>query len=193
MKIGLFFGSFNPVHIGHMILAESILEQTDIERIWFVVSPQNPFKEQKDLLNKEERLRMVNIAIDGDVRMLASDIEFHMPVPSYTCDTLMNLKEKYPHVDFYLIVGTDAWTQMPNWKNFEYIKTIPTIVYPRTDSTNQWFIRTLSSKKDTFIQAANMPFSSTLIRNNIAQGKHFKYYLPTKVFDYIEENKLYKK
>lgn len=194
MKIGLFFGSFNPVHIGHMILAESILEQGYVEKVWFIVSPQNPFKEKKDLLDKEERLKMVNMAIDGDERMHASDIEFDMSVPSYTCDTIAKLKEMYVQTEFFLIVGMDAWTQMPMWKNFDYLKTIPTLVYPRPIQDQKLggiAVRTTKGEQDTFIQAVNMPISSTLIRNNIAEGKSVKYFLNDAVYEHIKQKNLY--
>jgi len=193
-KIGLFFGSFNPVHIGHMILAESILEQGYVEKIWFIVSPQNPFKEQKNLADKLERLNMVRLAIDNNENMFASQIEFDMPIPSYTCDTITKLKDMYVDAEFYLIVGMDAWTQMPIWKNFDYLKTIPTLIYPRPiQNISNNVVRIVKGDGDIFIQATNMPISSTFIRNNIVEGKSVKYFLTDKVYEYIKQKQLYKK
>ena len=132
-KIGLFFGSFNPIHIGHLILANYILENSDMEELWLVVSPQNPFKEKKSLLNDHNRLDMVQLAVKNYPKMRASNIEFSLPKPSYTIDTLTYLKEKYPNYAFALIMGEDNLESLPKWKNSEkLISDYQIIVYPRT-------------------------------------------------------------
>ncbi|MBP7357412.1 MAG: nicotinate-nucleotide adenylyltransferase, partial [Cloacibacterium sp.] len=132
-KIGLFFGSFNPIHIGHLILANYILENSDMEELWLVVSPQNPFKEKKSLLNDHNRLDMVQLAVKNYPKMRASNIEFSLPKPSYTIDTLTYLKEKYPNYSFALIMGEDNLESLPKWKNSEkLIADYQIIVYPRT-------------------------------------------------------------
>src|SRR5687768_17339194 len=115
MKIGLYFGSFNPVHIGHLIIANYVLNETELEKIWFVVSPQNPFKQNKSLLNEYDRLHLLRTAIEDDTRMKASDIEFYLPKPSYTINTLTYLKEKYPQQDFFLIMGSDSFQNIDKW------------------------------------------------------------------------------
>jgi len=193
MKVGLFFGSFNPIHIGHMMLAEYVLNHTDIERIMFVVSPQNPHKGMAELLDKEERLNMVNIAITNEPRMVYSNIEFDMPIPSYTSDTIIKLKEMHPNDELCIIVGDDAWTNMTIWKNWEYLKTIPTFVYPRPLlNPNAFCIRTVQGDNDTFIKAPLFEVSATFIRNSIKEGKSVSYFLPPKVSDYIKEKGFYK-
>ncbi len=121
MKIGLFFGSFNPIHIGHLIIANTMAENTDLEEVWFVVSPQNPFKKQKSLLHEFDRLEMVERAIQDNFKLKASDIEFHLPRPSYTIDTLTVLQEKYPEHQFGLIMGGDNLSHFHKWKNYEQI------------------------------------------------------------------------
>ncbi|HEX7868942.1 MAG TPA: nicotinate (nicotinamide) nucleotide adenylyltransferase, partial [Chryseobacterium sp.] len=134
-KIGLFFGSFNPIHIGHLILANYILENSDMNELWFVVSPQNPFKEKKSLLNDHNRLEMVELAIKNYPEMRASNIEFSLPTPSYTIDTLTYLKEKHPDYSFSLIMGEDNLESLHKWKNSDLlVKNHHIIVYPRVFS-----------------------------------------------------------
>jgi nicotinate-nucleotide adenylyltransferase len=132
MKIGLFFGSFNPIHNGHLIIANHILNESGIDKVWFVVSPQNPFKNADSLLNNYDRLHLVRKAIENDPRMKASDIEFHLPKPSYTVTTLVYLKEKYPEHEFVLIIGSDSFQNLSKWKNFEIIvNNYRIIIYKR--------------------------------------------------------------
>src|SRR5688500_10385278 len=132
MRIGLYFGSFNPIHTGHCIIASYICDNTGIDQVWFVVSPQNPFKSSSNLLNEYHRLHMVNLAIDGDNRLMASDIEFKLPRPSYTIDTLTYLQEKYPANDFSLIIGSDSLQNLHKWKNGDLIMSNYKVdVYPR--------------------------------------------------------------
>ena len=121
MKIGLYFGSFNPVHVAHLIIANHVLNQTDIEKLWFVVSPQNPLKAESNLLNEYHRLHLVRLATEDDNRIKASDIEFHLPKPSYTTNTLAYLAEKYPDHKFCIIMGSDSFQNLEKWKNYEVI------------------------------------------------------------------------
>ena len=121
MKIGLYFGSFNPVHVGHLIIANHVLNETNIEKLWFVVSPQNPFKKESTLLNEYHRLHLVRLATENDNRIKASEIEFTLPRPSYTIDTLAYLAEKFPEHEFAIIMGSDSYQNLPNWKNGELI------------------------------------------------------------------------
>ena len=134
MKIGLYFGSFNPIHIGHLIIANHILNETRIEKIWFVVSPQNPLKESKSLLNEYDRLHLVRLAVQDDVRIKCSDIEFNLPKPSYTSDTMAFLSEKYPDHKFSIIMGSDSYQNLDKWKNYETIvSNYDIFVYTRKD------------------------------------------------------------
>ena len=119
MKIGLYFGSFNPVHNGHLQIAETILAKSDLKKIWFVVSPQNPLKKKNDLLNQKDRLQMVKLALKGNKNFSASDVEFHLPVPSYTIDTLSFLAKKFPQHTFSVIIGSDNLSKIHLWKNYE--------------------------------------------------------------------------
>ncbi|MFL5754068.1 MAG: nicotinate (nicotinamide) nucleotide adenylyltransferase, partial [Bacteroidia bacterium] len=121
MKTGLFFGSFNPIHVGHMVLANYMLEFTDLSELWFVVSPHNPLKEKQNLLNSKHRLYMVNLAVEYQAKMKASNVEFKLPQPSYTINTLAHLKEKYPKKDFVLIMGSDNLQTLNKWKNYEQL------------------------------------------------------------------------
>lgn len=131
-KVGLFFGSFNPVHIGHLIIANYMANYTFLDEVWFVVSPQNPFKDKKSLGNMYDRLEMVNLAIEGADNLRASDIEFSLPQPSYTIDTLTHLSEKYPTKEFLLIMGEDNLMGITKWKNADILlRDYKIIVYPR--------------------------------------------------------------
>src|ERR1700761_3280074 len=121
MKIGLYFGSFNPIHIGHLIIANHVASSTDLQQVWFVVSPQNPLKPSGSLLNEYHRLHFIRLAIEGEKKLHASDIEFNLPKPSYTVDTLAYLKEKYPNHEFSIIMGSDSFCNITHWKNYEVI------------------------------------------------------------------------
>src|SRR5688572_2401979 len=121
MKIGLYFGSFNPIHSGHLIIANHVLNESSLDRVWFVVTPQNPFKITTALLNEYDRLHLVRAAIEDDPRMRASDIEFSLPKPSYTVNTLAYLSERYPEHEFSIIMGSDSFQNLNKWKNFEVI------------------------------------------------------------------------
>jgi nicotinate-nucleotide adenylyltransferase len=180
MNIGLYFGSFNPVHTGHLIIASHVVNYTDVQQVWLVVSPQNPFKQSASLLNEYDRLHLVNLAIDD---------EFKLPRPSYTIDTLTYLKEKYPQHSFSIIMGSDGFQNLPKWKNAELlIKNYPIIVYrrPGFEITDNW------NAQLTVLDAPMLDISATLIRNNIKEGKSIRYLVPEKVREEIERNNYYK-
>jgi nicotinate-nucleotide adenylyltransferase len=190
-KIGLFFGSFNPIHIGHLILANYILENTDMEQLWFVVSPHNPFKDKKSLLKDHNRLEMVNLAIKNYPKMKASDIEFSLPKPSYTIDTLTYLREKYPQYMFALIMGEDNLASLKKWKNSELlIQQNQIIVYPRIVEN----VATDETSTHPNIQKINAPIielSATEIRNMLKSGKNTRPMLPPEVFEYLDGSSFY--
>lgn len=192
MKIGLFFGSFNPIHIGHLALANYFVEFTDIDKIWFIVSPQNPLKERKSLLNDYLRLEMVRIAIyNYPKKYFVSNIEFNMPKPSYTIDTLSYLKEKYPNNEFVLLMGSDNLKTLHKWKNYkEIISHHKIYVYPRPNIN----IDDIKIDADYEIfDAPQMDISSSFIRKAIKDGKEIQFFLPEIISKYIENNNLYKK
>lgn len=191
MKVGLFFGSFNPIHVGHMVLANYFLEFTDLDKIWFVVSPQNPLKEKKTLLSEHHRLQLVRLAIEDNPNMKASDIEFKLPQPSYTINTLTYLKEKYPQYHFVLIMGEDNLQNFHKWKNYEEIlKQYEVYVYPRKDSqANDLF----KQEKVKRVNAPVMEVSSTFIRESIKNKKDVRYFLSPAVWQYIQEMHFYEK
>lgn len=192
-KAGLFFGSFNPVHIGHLVIAEYMVEFTPLDQIWFVVSPRNPLKEKETLLNETHRITMVRLAIEYDNRFKASSIEFKLPRPSYTITTLAHLNEKHPDIDFSLIVGQDNIATLHKWKNYEQIlKNYKLYVYPRVYS-NPEPIALASHPSVVITEAPIVELSSTLIRKAISEGKTIKHMVPPQVGDYIKEMHFYKK
>ena len=188
-KIGLFFGSFNPIHVGHLIIANYMANFTELDEVWFVVSPQNPFKEKKSLGNMYDRLEMVNLAIEGAEKLRASDIEFKLPQPSYTIDTLVHLEEKYPNRDFVLIMGEDNLAGFTKWKNADIIlRDYRIIVYPRPGYDG-------GDLKDhpsvTMTDTPVMELSSTFVRKAIKEGKNIKFFIPDKVLEFIDKKGLY--
>lgn len=190
MKIGLYFGSFNPIHIGHLIISNYILNETDIEKIWFIVSPQNPLKQNDSLLNEYDRLHIVRMALQGDIRLKASDIEFGLTKPSYTSNTLIHLAEKYPENNFTIIMGSDSFQNIRNWKNFETILNNHQIcVYKREGFENL----NTSGTKTLILDSPRIEISSTQIRNYIKQGKSIRYLVPENVREEIETRHFYKK
>lgn len=192
-KIGLFFGSFNPIHIGHLILANYILENTDMSELWFVVSPQNPFKDKKTLLSDHNRLDMVERAVKNYPRMRASNIEFSLPKPSYTIDTLTYLHEKYPNTSFSLIMGEDNLASLGKWKNAEQlINNHQIIVYPRMIEGEKKDSEYLQHENITLIKAPIIELSATEIRQMIKDGKNVRPMLPPEVFDYLDGSSFYK-
>ncbi|CAN5527605.1 nicotinate (nicotinamide) nucleotide adenylyltransferase [soil metagenome] len=191
MKVGLFFGSFNPIHVGHMVIANYVLAHTDLDKIWFVVSPQNPLKQKSSLLDERQRLQMVALAIGDNNKMKASNIEFKLPQPSYTINTLAYLKEKYPANKFALIMGSDNLVSFHKWKNYEEIlKQYELYVYPRPDSKEN----DLSKHKNVkLVNAPLMELSSTDIRNAIKEKKDVRYFVPPAVWEYMREMHFYEK
>lgn len=188
MKIGLFFGSFNPVHIGHLIIANHVIEHTELQKIWFIVSPQNPLKPTSSLLNEYNRLHLVQLAIENDPRFKVSNIEFKLPKPSYTIDTLAYLSEKYSKHQFSIIMGGDSYSNLNNWKNYELIlKNYPIIVFNRDG-----FELEKKSTTTLFVQAPFLNISSTLIRTEIKMGKSVKYLVPELVYNELEITNYYK-
>ncbi len=190
-KTGLYFGSFNPVHIGHLAIANYILEFTDLDEIWFVVSPQNPLKDKTSLLPDFQRLQMVNLAIGDFQKFKSSDIEFRLPQPSYTIHTLTYLSEKYPSRKFCLIMGADNLDNFAKWKNYkEIIGNYQLYVYPRPDSDGGSF---REHANVNWVDAPLMEISSSFIRNAIKEKKDVRYFLPEKVYEYITEMHFYEK
>lgn len=188
MKIGLYFGSFNPIHTGHLIIANHVLNETDLQKIWFVVSPQNPFKLSSNLLNEYERLYLVQIAVEKDERLKASEIEFSLPKPSYTAHTLVYLAERYPSHEFTIIMGSDSYQNLPKWKNAEAIvANYPLIVYRRPGFNVQE-----NKKEATVMDAPLLEISATYIRDCIQQGKSIRYLVPATVEEEIERSGFYK-
>lgn len=189
MNIGLYFGSFNPIHIGHLIVANHILNETSIERIWFIVSPQNPFKESKSLLNEFDRLHLVRLATQDDNRIKCSDIEFNLSKPSYTTETLAFLSEKHPEHTFSIIMGSDSYQNLTQWKNFEAIVSNYSIyVYIRKGHE----ISKTFSEKSFILNAPMIEISASQIRMNIKTGKSIRYLVPEIVREEIETRKFYK-
>ncbi len=189
-KTGLLFGSFNPIHTGHLIIASYMAEYTDLDEVWFVVSPHNPLKEKSSLLPDHHRLTMVNLAIEDDARFRASGIEFKMPQPSYTIDTLTYLSEKHPRKEFVLIAGSDNLASFHRWKNYEELLGQYSIyIYPRPDTPATRFD---DHPSVSFIGAPLMTISSSFIREGIREHKNMRHFLPEKVWKYIEEMHFYK-
>lgn len=191
IKTGLFFGSFNPIHIGHLMVASYMHEFSDLQELWFVISPQNPLKEKKTLLSDHHRLALVNIAIDDDSRFKSCDIEFKLPKPSYTIKTLTYLQEKHPNREFILISGTDIFETFTKWKNWEQLlEYYKFYVYPRQGSENQELLKHPSVK---LFDAPQVEISASFIRDSIKANKNMLYYLPDKVYKYIQEMHFYEK
>ncbi len=189
MKIGLFFGSFNPIHIGHLIVANVMVQNTDLAQIWFIVSPQNPFKKSNTLLHEFDRLNMVERAIADNHLFKASDFEFHLPKPSYTIDTMAKLTDKYPQHDFKLIIGEDNLAKFPNWKNHEVLlEQYGLYVYPRPKAEPHNY---KNNAKVVFVEAPLLDISATFIRNQLAHNKTIKYMVPEAVEDIIKLKKFY--
>lgn len=193
MKIGLYFGTFNPIHIGHLIIANHLVENSDLEMVWFVVTPLNPLKDKKTLLSDHHRLAMVKLAVEDYPKMEVSDIEFKLPQPNYTVHTLAHLGEKYPQHEFSLIMGSDNIQSFHKWKNFEFIiENYQIYIYPRL---------TEKTEKTTFEQHPNVhivkapiiEISATEIRNAIKNKQEVRPLIPHNVWKYLDEMNFYKK
>ena len=189
MKIGLFFGSFNPIHVGHLIIANHLAEYTDLKQVWLVVSPQNPLKPSSVLLNEYHRLHLVKLAVGDDPQLKASDVEFKLPRPSYTIDTLTYLIEKYPQHQFSIIMGSDSFQNIRRWKNFDLLlKNYSFIIYKRPgfEITDSYAARI------EILDAPLLEISATAIRKAIKEGKSVRYLLSDTVREEIEKTGYYK-
>lgn len=190
MKIGLFFGSFNPIHHAHLIIANHILNEEPIEKVWFVVSPHNPLKETVSLLNENQRLHLLRLAIDSDLRMQASDIEFTLPRPSYTAVTLAHLTEKYPQHEFSIILGGDSFQNIQKWKNHQYIlENFDILIYNRPG----FQINVGLGSRIKILDAPLLEISATTIRQLIKARKSIRYLLPENVIEEIERSGYFRK
>ena len=190
MKIGLFFGSFNPIHIGHLIIANHFAQNGGLDQVWFVVSPQNPLKDSSELLDQQHRLNLVQLAIENNSALQSCDVEFHLPKPSYTIDTLHELKNQYVENDWVLIMGADTVDTLPKWKNYEeLVSNYEMVVYPRPNYPLD------PSKLPAGIKLIHdvpvIDISATYTRTAIKAGKNCRYLLPEKVYEYIMHKGLY--
>jgi nicotinate-nucleotide adenylyltransferase len=191
MKVGLYFGSFNPVHNGHLVIAGYMAEFTDLEQVWLVVSPHNPLKAKQTLLQDYHRLTLVKTGIGNNRKLKASDIEFKLPKPSYTINTLVHLAEQFPQHQFALILGSDTLETFHKWKNYEQIlEGYELYVYPRPHSSGGELMNHPNVKK---VEAPLMEISSSFIREGIRNKKDVRYMLPESVWNYIEEMHFYEK
>jgi len=193
MKIGLYFGTFNPIHVGHLIIANHMAEHADLDQVWMVVTPHNPLKKKSTLLDDYHRLQMVHLATEDFPKIKPSDIEFKLSQPNYTVNTLVHLQEKYPEHEFSLIMGEDNLKSLHKWKNYEVILEHHDIyVYPRISSEGE-NLDLKNHPKIHLIDAPVVEISSTSIRNTIKKGKNVKPLLPHKVWEYIDHNNFYRK
>lgn len=192
MKIGLYFGTFNPIHVGHLTIANHMAEYSDLDQIWFVVTPHSPFKKKSSLLDNHHRYQMVDRAVEDYPNLRASDIEFNLPKPNYTINTLVYLEEKYPDYEFSLIMGEDNLKSFHKWKNYERVLERHHIyVYPRI-SEGKIETRFDNHPKIHKVDAPIMELSSTFIRNAIKEGKNIRPMLPEHVWSYLDEMNFYK-
>lgn len=189
MKTGLFFGSFNPVHVGHMIIANHMLNHTDLESVWLVVSPHNPLKKKRTLAKDYDRLHLVNLAIGDELRLKASDIEFGLQQPSYTIDTMTYLDEKYPEREFTLIMGGDNLANLHKWKNYEMLlEKYRIYIYRRPN----YIMPELQNHPNVVItEAPLLEISSSYIRQLLREKKSVKYLVPDKVYEYLNDYPIY--
>lgn len=188
-KIGLYFGSFNPVHIGHLIIANYMASFTELDEVWFVVSPQNPFKKKSTLADPYDRLEMLNLALEGAEHLRVTDIEFHLPIPSYTIDTLTHLKAKYPNREFVLLMGEDSLESLEKWKNADIIlRDYQIYVYPRPGFDGG---KLKDHPSITITATPLMELSSTFLRKAIKENKNIQFFVPQKVIEFIDKKGLY--
>jgi len=190
LKIGLFFGSFNPIHVGHLAIADVMANQTDLDQVWFIVSPQNPFKKSKSLLHEFDRLKMVELAIADNFKFKSNDVEFSMTKPSYTSDTLAYLSDKHKEHQFVLIIGEDNLVHFHKWKNYESILDhFGLYVYPRPKVDKDKI--KVNHKNVKFIDAPMMDISATFIRESIRNNHSTQYLIPEVLIEYIRLKKFY--
>ncbi|ASZ10395.1 nicotinate-nucleotide adenylyltransferase [Chitinophaga pendula] len=189
MKIGLYFGSFNPIHTGHLIIANYVAYNTDLDKVWLVVSPQNPLKASSSLLNEHHRFHLVELAVKDEPRLRASNIEFSLPRPSYTIDTLTYLEEKFPTQEFSIIMGSDSFQNITRWKNYQQlVQRYPIYVYRRPGHE----VGELPGARVLVLDAPMLDISATSIREWIKEGRSVRYMVPDNVLAYINENNYYK-
>lgn len=190
MRVGLFFGSFNPIHTGHLVIADVMAHHTDLDQVWFVVSPQNPFKSSKSLLHEFDRLRMVELATADHYKFRATDVEFHLPKPSYTIDTMTCLSEKHPGHEFILIIGADNLMHFHKWKNHQVILNhYGLYVYPRPHVAAEKI--KVRHKNIRYVAAPMLDISATFIRKSIKNNRSVRYLLPQSVVEYIASKHFY--
>ena len=188
MHIGLYFGSFNPIHVGHLIIASHVLQHSEIDKLWFVLSPHNPLKESDTLLNEYDRLHLVKLAIADNLKFRASNVEFHLPKPSYTIDTLTYLHEKFPLERFSVIMGSDSFQNIKRWKNWEQlIAQYELVIYNRPG----FVVSALEGAHVQVLDAPMLDVSASFIRNQIKAKKSVQYLLPDAVWQYVIENRYY--
>jgi nicotinate-nucleotide adenylyltransferase len=191
MNVGLYFGSFNPIHHGHLIIANYIIQNATLDQVWFIVSPQNPLKSSKGLLNQYHRLFLIQIAIEEEKNLKVSNIEFGLSTPSYTVNTLIHLNEKYPEHKFSVIMGSDSFENITRWKNYKYIlDNYPIYIYKRMQHE---VTQSFPEANVSVLNAPIIEISATHIRENIKSGKSIRYLVPEKVREEIENNHYYKK
>ena len=190
MKVGLYFGSFNPIHNGHLILANYILNETDVKKVWFIISPQNPFKRSGSLLNEYDRLHLARLSLQDDPRIKALDIEFKLARPSYTASTLVYLQEKHPNQQFVIIMGSDSFQNIEKWKNYEsIIRNYPIYVYKRKG----FEIKNTYDANLKILEAPLIEISASQIRDYLKKGKSIRYLVPETVREEIESRRFFKK
>lgn len=190
MKIGLFFGSFNPVHIGHMIIADHMVQSTDLKQVWLVVSPHNPLKTRQSLAKDHDRLHLVELAIGDNPNLKASNVEFGLPVPSYTVDTLAYLEEKYPDKEFSLIMGADNLDSIEKWKNFRVLlDNYDIYIYNRPGYKPEKYADLPNIR---IVNAPLLDISATFIRERLKAGKSVRYLVPDKVYEYLQFSNMYR-
>jgi nicotinate-nucleotide adenylyltransferase len=192
-RVGLFFGSFNPIHVGHLVIANYVLSDSDLDEVWLVVSPHNPLKEKSSLAPDYDRLRMVDLAIGDNLKIKSSNIEFLLPKPSFTIDTLTYLSEKHPNKQFVLIMGGDNISTLDKWKNYqELLDKYKILVYVRPGYDTK-LPNGLTSDHVQLVNAPMLDISATTIRERVKANKSIRYFVADKVEEYIKEHHLYKK
>lgn len=189
-QIGLFFGSFNPIHIGHLIIANYMANFSSLKEVWLVVSPHNPLKQRSGLANMYDRLEMAKLATENAPQIKISDIEFKLPQPSYTIDTLTHLHERYPEKEFVLIMGADNLVSLKKWKNFEVLlQDYHIYVYPRPGAeVSEW----KNNPSITFTDTPEMEISSTFIRKALKDNKNIQFFVPDNVLAFIDQKNMYR-